>query len=69
MDQAEAIQAVEARLKEIGEPGFTYTVIGTREHADVWAIAVQPYRPDGQPTYDYMGFDVVKLSGEVRHMI
>jgi hypothetical protein len=69
MDEAKAIELVKARLEEIGEQGFTYPLAGVREHADTWAVAVQPTRPDGQPLYDVMGFDVDKITGEVRHMI
>lgn len=69
MDEAKAIELVRARLKVIGEKGFTYPLAGVREHPDIWAVAVQPTRPDGQPLYDTMGFDVDKLTGEVRHMI
>jgi hypothetical protein len=68
MDQARAIELVEHRLKEIGQPGYTYSVCGAREHPDTWAIAVEAYRPDGQRTYDLMGFDIDKQTGDVRQM-
>jgi len=65
MDEAAAIALVKARLVEIGEQGFTYPLAGVREHPETWAVAVQPTRPDGQPLYDLMGFDVNKVTGEV----
>ena len=68
MDEATAIELVNALLVEIGEQGFTYPLAGVREHPEVWAVAVQPTRPDGQPLYDVMGFDVDKVTGEVRHL-
>ena len=68
MDQEEAIGLVQAWLAEIGQQGFSYSIAGAREHPDVWAIAVQVYRPDGQPLYDFMGLDVDKMTGEVRQM-
>lgn len=69
MDEARAIELVRARLRDLGQAGFTYPVVGAREHANVWAIAVQPTRPDGAPLYGLMGFDVDKATGEVRHML
>ena len=69
MDEAEAIELVRSRVAEIGERDFTYPLAGVREHPEVWAVAVQPTRPDGQPLYDVMGFEVDKGTGEVRQMI
>lgn len=69
MNESTAIDLVRARLAEIGEQGFTYPLAGVREHAETWAVAVQPTRPDGQPLYDVMGFDVDKVTGEVRQML
>lgn len=59
----------QARIAELGEEGFTYRVIGAREHVDVWTIAVQSTRADGKPLYDIMGFEVNKLTSEVGQMI
>ena len=69
MDEPTAIKLVEERVAEMAEPDLTYPLVGIREHPDSWAIAVQPTRPDGQPLYDIMGFDVDKRSGEVRQTI
>lgn len=69
MNRAKAIELVKSRIADIGEQGFTYPITSVREHADIWAIAVQPTRPDGQPLYDYMSFDVDKVTSEVRHMV
>jgi hypothetical protein len=68
MDEARAIELVKAHLIKICDEGFTYPVAGVLEHEEVWAVAVQPTRPDGQPLYGLMGFDVDKITGEVRHM-
>ena len=68
MDQETATALVWARLAEIGQDGYTHTLAGVREHPETWSIAVQPHRPDGKPTYDVLGFDVLKETGEVRHM-
>lgn len=69
MDEATAIDLVKARLVEIAEQGFTYPLAGVHEHPETWAVAVQPTRPDGQPLYDVMGFDVDKVTGEVRQTL
>jgi hypothetical protein len=69
MDEATAIALVKTRLVEMGEQGFTYPLAGIREHPDTWAVAVQPTRPDGQPLYDVMGFDVDKVTGKVSHWL
>lgn len=68
MDKTKAIEIVKACLANIGEPGFTYAIAGVRDHPEIRAIAVQPTRPDGQPLYDIMGFDVDKATGEVHQM-
>jgi hypothetical protein len=69
MDEAAAINLVWARLTTgFGKQGDTFRVVGAREDLDIWYVSVQPYRPDGQPYYDVYGFDVVKATGEVRHM-
>lgn len=69
MDNSKALELVEACLADIAKPGFTYPIVGVRNHEKVWAIAVQPTRPDGQPFYDIIGFDVDKVTGEVRQMV
>ncbi|SER02907.1 hypothetical protein [Sphingobium sp. YR768] len=69
MDKHKAIELVEACIAYIGEQGYTYPITSIREHPKIWAIALQPTRPDGLPLYDIIGFDVDKVSGEVSQMI
>jgi hypothetical protein len=76
MDEAEAVELVKARLREIGTPGRSYQVVDAREHtpiwpagAQVWQVSVQEMLPNGQPTYDQMVFDVDKVTKEVRQMV
>jgi hypothetical protein len=68
MDQKIATELVQARLSQLDQPGCTYSIVGAKEYPDKWAIGVQPFRPDGQPFYDVMCFDVLKENGEVLHM-
>jgi len=67
MDEAHAKRLIETHLKSLSAAsGWTYIVVSSREHAESWAFGVQPLNADGQPSYDTHGFEVNKLTGEVR---
>lgn len=65
IDEKTAVRLVEAHLDVSGEAGWSYVIEGAKKHADCWAIGVQPFNPDGRPSYSPLGFEVDEISGTV----